>query len=259
MLEIGIIHRPRREQADAGIVLAIQSRQRGLEGLEKGCQALDPDGAIDFRDGALQSEPALEHEARARGRLGAVAQHPPAAVGAASDIDRIEPQMRAARRRHTDQRPQKFGIAGDQHGGQQAVAHDRARPIGVLEHQLEQLRALDEPALELGPFGRIDDERQMAERPRPLGAGRIPVDAVEHAGIVQVAVRNSEASIDLIAAERLQHRQERPPMGTDLAVPIDHLIEDAGKRPVARQQALQALAVQAVAVRLDLGVGTGWH
>ncbi len=48
-------------------------------------------------------------------------------------------------------------------------------------------------------------------------------------------------------------------MGTDLAVPIHHLIEDAGKRPVARQQALQALAVQAVAVRLDLGVGTGWH
>ena len=45
----------------------------------------------------------------------------------------------------------------------------------------------------------------MAERPRPLDAGRILVDAIEHAGAAQIAVGGGEAAIDLFAAERGQH------------------------------------------------------
>src|SRR5260370_21384178 len=43
-------------------------------------------------------------------------------------------------------------------------------------------------------------------------------------------------------------------MGADLSLPIPHLVEDAGERPIARQEALQAIAV-----RVDLGVGAGCH
>ena len=82
----------------------------------------------------------------------------------------------------------------------------------------------------------------MAQRPRPLGAGGIPIDAVEHAGIVQIAIRHRKAPVDLLGAERGQHAQERRPMGPHLPVGIHHLVEDAGERPIARQQARQAVA-----------------
>ena len=75
-----------------------------------------------------EREPVLERVAGAGRRLRAVAEHPPAAVGAAPDIDRVEAQMRAARRRDADQRPQEFRIAGDQRGRQAAVADEVRRP-----------------------------------------------------------------------------------------------------------------------------------
>ncbi len=104
--------------------------------------------------GARQREPVLERVAGAGGRLRAVAEHPPAAVGAAPEIDRVEAQMRAARRRDADQRPQEFRIAGDQRGGQAALGHQPGGPVDVGEHGLEQLGALDEAGLEPLPFGR---------------------------------------------------------------------------------------------------------
>ena len=105
--------------------------------------------AIDVRHGARQREPVLERVAGARGRLRAVAEHPPAAVGAAADVDRVEPQMRAARRRDADQRAQEFRIAGDQRRGQPAVAHELRRAVGIGEHGFEQFGALDQAGLQL--------------------------------------------------------------------------------------------------------------
>ena len=118
VLEIGLVHRSRREHADAGIVLAVERGQLRLERLEERREPLDLERAIDVGHGAREREAVLQRVAGARRRLRAVAEHPPAPVGRAADVDGVEPQMRAAGRRDADQRPQEFRIAGDDRGRQ---------------------------------------------------------------------------------------------------------------------------------------------
>ena len=64
--------------------------------------------------------------------------------GDAADIDGIEAQMRAARRRGADQRPQEFRIAGDHRRRQPAVAHQIGAAVDVVEDRFEQLGALND-------------------------------------------------------------------------------------------------------------------
>ncbi len=239
VLEIGLVHRPGRQQADAGIVAAVEREQLGLQRLEKRRNALDARGAIDIGDGARQRQPVLDRVARARRRLRAIVEHPPASVGAAADIDGIEAQMRAARRLDADQRPQEFRIAGDQSGRQPAVARQRSRTVGIRQHGFEQFGALDKAGLQLPPFAGLDDERDMAERPRPLDTGRIFIDAIEHAGIAQITIGGGEAAIDLVAAQSRQHSEERLPVRAHAPVAVHHLIENAMQRPVAGNERLE--------------------
>ena len=79
----------------------------------------------------------------------------------------------------------------------------------------------------------------MAERPWPLDARRILVDAIEHAGIAQIPIGGGEAAIDLVAAEAREHRQQRLPVRAHAAVAVHHLVENAGQRPVAGNELLQ--------------------
>ena len=157
VLEIGFVHRPGRQQADAGVVAAVEREQFGLQRLKERRHALDARGAIDVGNGARQREPVLDRVAGAGRRLRAIAEHPPASVGAAADIDRIEAQMRAAGRRDADQRPQEFRIAGDQGRRQPAVARQRAGPVGIRQHRFEQFGALDQAGFQLPPFAGFDD------------------------------------------------------------------------------------------------------
>src|SRR5262249_59234511 len=137
-----------------------------------------------------------EGMAGARGRGGAVPEHPPASTGRAPDIARVDPQIRAARRWYADQGTHESRIAGDARRRQPPLTHHPRRAIGIANHRLEEFGALDQPGLELGPFSRLDEKRHMAQRPRPFYTRWILVDAVEDAGIMQVAVGGSEAPID---------------------------------------------------------------
>jgi hypothetical protein len=83
----------------------------------------------------------------------------------------------------------------------------------------------------------------MAERPWPLDAGRVFVDAIENAGATQVAVGGGEPAVDLLGAERGQHAEKRPPVCAHMATVIHHLIENAGKRPVGGDQCVEACGV----------------
>ena len=81
VLEIGFVQRPGRQHADRRIVAAAERRQIRLQRLEERRDALDLQLPIDVGHGARQREPVLQRVARARRRLRAVAEHPPAAVG----------------------------------------------------------------------------------------------------------------------------------------------------------------------------------
>jgi hypothetical protein len=122
VLEIGLAHRSGRQHANVRVVLPAERCELGLKSLKERGEALGAARSIDVGDGARQREPVLDRIAGAGWRLRPVAEHPPAAVGAACDIDRIESQMRAAGRCDADQRAQEFRIAGDDRRRQMSVA-----------------------------------------------------------------------------------------------------------------------------------------
>ena len=74
----------------------------------------------------------------------------------------------------------------------------------------------------------------MAERPRPLGPRRALIDAIEHAGIVQVAIGGGKPTRKLLWTQPGEHGEQRLPMGTHAPVAVHHLIENAGQRAIAR-------------------------
>src|SRR5262249_8284735 len=112
-LEIGLVHRTRREYAHASLVVTIERGELGLKSLEEWRQALHLERPIDVGQRARQLKAVLKCVAGARGRLGAVAQHPPVAVPRAPDVHGVKPKMPAAPRGTPPQRPQEFRIAGN--------------------------------------------------------------------------------------------------------------------------------------------------
>ncbi len=79
-----------------------QALQRVAEGAEEAGEAMDVDLGVEVGEDPGGRDAVLQREAGARGRLRAVAEHPPGAVGAAADLEGDEVQdsgRRAARRR----------------------------------------------------------------------------------------------------------------------------------------------------------------
>ena len=235
VLEIGFVQRSRRQHADAGVVLAVERRQLRLKGLEERRQPLDAQRAIDVRHRARERDAVLQGVAGAGGRLGAIAEHPPSPFRRTADVDGVETQIRAARRRGADHRTQEFRIACDHRRRQPSVADEFGRTVDVLEDRFEQLGALNDPGLERLPFLGVDQQRNVAQQPRANGARRILVDPIEHAGIAQVAVRRREPPVDFRRAQLRQHPQERAPVLAHPPVAVHHLIEIVRARLVARQ------------------------
>ena len=78
-------------------------------------------------------------------------------------------QIAASRRFDPADRPQIFIAAGDGGRGHRTVGDQPALAIEIAQHHFEQLRTLRDAGGQLLPVGLIDDERQMAERPQPVG------------------------------------------------------------------------------------------
>ena len=171
------------------------ARKRVAEGLEERRHALDVHGFVERGKGARQHQPVFQRVARARWRLGAVAQHPPAPVGPAPDIGGIDAEIAAARRFDAAHRAQIFGAAGNRRGGYRALRHQAALAIEVAQHQFQQFRALHDAGAQLLPVGLVDQERQMAQRPKPVGG--LSRGAIGHAGFPQMPVGGAETPLDI--------------------------------------------------------------
>ena len=254
VLEIGLVHRPGREQGDAALVVAVESGEIRLQILKERCQAGDPQGTVHVRKRSRQRDPVLQRIAEPRRRLRAVGEHPPTSVGAAAEIGRIDAQMRATLRRDAGERAQEFRITRDDRGGYTAVAHQRAVPIGIAENRLQEAGALDQSLAQQAPFGGVEDHRHVAQGPRPLGVGRILVDTIEDARVAQVAVGGGEAAGDLVAAEAGQRTHHGPPVGPQPAFGIDHLVMNARQRAVAGEQRRDG-----VVLIVRHHIGDRWH
>ena len=124
--------------------------------------------------------------------------------------------------------------------GKPPLADETRLAIDVGQHRLEHLGPLHQARFQRRPFGVIDQQRHVAERPRPVGARRVLVDAIEHAGIVQVAVGGGKPAIDFVGSRAPRAWQAAAASGRAAALRIHHFVERAGQRPVARQQLLDA-------------------
>ena len=99
LFEIGLAPRAGRQDADARPD-ALRARAQARAKLAKERrQPLDVHLAVEARKGLRDDEPVLQRIARARGRLRAVAEHPPAPVRPAADIGGVEAQPAPAGRR----------------------------------------------------------------------------------------------------------------------------------------------------------------
>ena len=206
VFEIGFAEGARRQQSDARLVAVGAGAQAVAERLEERRHALDIHRLVEIGKGARQHQAIFQRVARARRRLGAVVQHPPAPVGAAADIGGIEVQIAPARRLDAANRAQIFVAAGNRGRRHRAIGDQPALAVEIAQHHFEQLRALRDARGQLLPVGLVDDQRQMAERPQPVGgvAGR----AIGDAGLAQMPVGGGEAPLDIGRRQaRQRHRK----------------------------------------------------
>ena len=126
VLEVGVVERARGQDGDAGVGLVGEALQRVAEGAEEAGEAVDVRLGVEVGEDARGGDAVLQREAGAGGRLGAVAEHPPGAVGAAADLEGDEVQVVAAARRR--RRPAGAATRGCRRSGGRAGG--RRRPGG---------------------------------------------------------------------------------------------------------------------------------
>ena len=165
VLEIGFAEGARRQQADARLVAVGAGAKRVAERLEERRYALDIHRLVEPRKGPRQHQAVFQRIARARRRLGAVAQDPPPAIRTAPDIGGIEVEVAPARRLDAADGAQIFAAAGNGRGRNGALSDQAALAIEIAEQQFEQLGALRDAGRQLPPVGIVDEQRQMAEWP----------------------------------------------------------------------------------------------
>lgn len=96
--------------------------------------------------------------------------------------------MVAALRQGADQRAQEARGAGNQRGGDMALANQPLRAVKIGQHAFQQIGALNKPAFQGLPFVSADHQREVAQRPGTFHAAIIAIDAVGDAIVAQIAV-----------------------------------------------------------------------
>ena len=126
VLEVGVDERPRGQDGDAGVAVVREALEGLAEAAEEAGEAVDVGLGVEVGVDARGGDAVLQREAGAGGGLGAVAEHPPAAVGAAADLEGDEVQVVAAARAAC--RPAAAATRGCRRSG--SAAGGRRRPGG---------------------------------------------------------------------------------------------------------------------------------
>ncbi len=168
--------------------------------------------------------PVLERIARTGRRLRAIAEHPPAPVGRAREIDGVDVQPRAAGRAARRGRPQEVRMTERQLRRNDALREQLLRAVEIGEQRIEQLRPLRDARLDPPPLARRNEERQEIERPRTIAALRIGVDVVGDAVLDDEPARKLDAAARGIGPIDPQPLDQRAPVRADVALVIEQLV-----------------------------------
>src|SRR6201999_1256919 len=97
VLEIGFAEGTRRKQADARLVAVGAGAKTVAERFEERRDALDIHRLVERAEDARQHQAFFQRIPRARRRLRAVAEHPPAPVRTAADVGSVDAEIAPAR------------------------------------------------------------------------------------------------------------------------------------------------------------------
>ena len=241
VLEVRLVVRSRRQQADQRRAVAPGRplTQRITQGVEERGEVLHVQVAEHLREHARDDEPVLQRIARARGRLRAVVDDPPAAVRRTRQVGRVVKQVHPTRRPDTLHLVEKAAVAEHHRRRDRAAAQQILRAVDVLEHAVEQLGALRDAGLDLGPLGGCDQERQRVDFPRPVGALGVGIHVVGDAVLADLALHQRQRVAHVRPFARGEPLHERAPVRARLARRSEHLVEAVFGDCVVLQQGLR--------------------
>ena len=238
MLEITFVEPPRRQQHHQRRLVGAggQSAHGVLHGAKKAGHVLDFQVAVQLGKGPQQAHAVFQRIACAGGRLGPVGGDPPASIGRARQVRRIQVQERALRRLHALARPQVVVVPEDQLGGQQPLGNQRLRAIDIGQHGVEQACPLGDTRRDLAPFVGRNDVRQQVQFPRPIGPLGVGIDVVGDAVFLDLPCQRRLALRQLAWRTALQMLEQAPPVRAHAAIGFEHfMIGPAGQRVTIEQ------------------------
>ncbi len=155
-----------------------RAQQRGAQPAEEAAHAPHRHVADGFGMHLLEDLAVLERVARARGRLRAIGQQPPAPVGRARQVRGVHVQPGAVERPQALAGPQVVRVAERQLGRHVTFGQQALRTVQVGEQRVQQPRALRDAGLDDLPLGGRQHEGQRVQGPGPIRALRIRVHVV---------------------------------------------------------------------------------
>ena len=238
VLGIGLVVGARGEQHGQVGAVAVrgQTPQRVAQGREKAGDPLGVQIAKQTRKDARDDQPVFDRIACTRGRLGAIGDRPPLAVGGTGQIDRIRKERHAAGQLGAACSALKSAVAQHQRGGNAAVGQQGLRPVNIGQQRVHQAGALRDTGFDLRPLMGRDDHRQPVERPGSRLAFRVGVDVVGQAAVADLALDRSGALANPLGLGVSQQIDQGSPVRAGLIAGVEHLVEaHRGARIVAKQ------------------------
>ena len=177
VFEIGLVRRSGREENDARFLAGPdvgQLFERDAEAAEKFVEPLDGRAAENLGERLAGENAVLQRVAEARGRIEAVPEHPPSAVGRAGEIDRIGVEHDVALPPEPDARTEELGIGQRERGGERPAAEEFLRTVEIAQQVVEEPGALAQAVAEHRPVLGGNEQRHDIERP-DLGARALAV------------------------------------------------------------------------------------
>ena len=226
VLEGGLVERTGRQHDDPRVLRSLRRDllQRGAQHAEERRQTVDLRMAIEARQDTRDHGPVLERVAGAGGGLRAVADHRPAALLIASEIDGVAEQLLGTRQPDLIACAQKAVVAEHELGWQQAAAQQLPRTVEVLQDHAEQLRPLDHARLDRLPFAAGDDGRHRIEQPAARGQTGATIGVVGHAVLIEQARRLAAPAQQLVGTKLGERAGQRLPVRPRHAGVVEHLV-----------------------------------
>ena len=199
-------------------------------------EALDLEIPDIVRQAARENDAVFQHIPGAGRRLGAVRETPPAAIGTAGQVDRIEVEPGVLGGTDALTGELITGISQHDPGGQSALLEQPLGAVKVREDGIEQPGPLHQAFFQRDPFMGRNDKGDRVELPRAVHAAGVAVDIVGDSVFSDGTPGLIGTGSEPAGAEPVQGGCQPLVMGTQLAIGRHHLVPDAARFGIAGEK-----------------------